>query len=92
MNTKVKTKSCHHKELVKLARIKGQIEGISRMIEDLRYCPDILMQIKAAKKALAAVENNILKTHLEHCVTDAMKSRSEKEINEKIEELLKVLS
>ncbi len=91
MTTKSRAKSCHHKELVKLARIKGQIEGISRMIEDLRYCPDILIQIKAAKKALVAVENNILKTHLEHCVTDAMKSRSEKEINEKIEELLKIL-
>lgn len=83
----------HKKELVKLKRAKGQIEGIVGMINENRYCPDILIQIRAAKSALQSVEHSILKTHLEHCVHDAFnaKSKDQKEINTKIHELVEMI-
>ncbi|MDR2098455.1 MAG: metal-sensitive transcriptional regulator, partial [Rickettsiales bacterium] len=55
----------HEKELPRLNRAIGQMEGIRRMIEARRYCPEILIQFRAVKSAIRAIENNILKTHLE---------------------------
>ena len=63
---------CHQSEIGKLNRISGQVEGIKKMIEDGRYCPDILTQLRAARAAIRTVEANILETHLQHCVTDAL--------------------
>jgi len=81
----------HKKELIKLKRARGQIEGILGMIEDNRYCPDILIQIRAAKSALQSVEHSILKTHLEHCAHDAIHSKDKKDINSKIHELVEII-
>lgn len=82
----------HSKELNKLKRARGQIEGIIGMIEDQRYCPEILIQIRAAKSALQSVEHSVLKTHLEHCVHDAFKSKGSRDIDTKIHELIKMMS
>lgn len=81
----------HEKELVKLNRAKGQLIGVIGMIEENRYCPDILIQIRAVKSALQSVEHSILKTHLEHCVHDAISAKNSKEIDIKIHELVKIL-
>ena len=80
--------SCHptHLEnLPRLNRISGQIEGIKKMIEENRYCPEILIQIKAVRSALRAVEGNILQKHLQHCVAQSFNSQEERE--QKINEL-----
>lgn len=85
------THPSHQKELVKLKRIKGQIEGILGMIEENRYCPDILIQIRAAKSALQSVEHSILKTHLQHCVHDVLHSKDTNEAHLKINELIDMI-
>ena len=58
--------------LRRLARIRGQIEGIQRMVSDERYCPDILQQSAAVHSALRAAEKVLLANHLERCVTHAI--------------------
>lgn len=75
----------HEKELSRLNRIIGQLEGIKKMIEGKRYCPDILIQLRAVRSAVKAVEGNILKTHLQSCVSQSFASENERE--QKIEEL-----
>ncbi len=79
-------------QLPGLSRIEGQVKGIKRMIEGRRYCVDILIQMKAAKAALHKVEQEILKKHMQHCLKNAVAAKNETEINEKIDELMKLLS
>jgi DNA-binding FrmR family transcriptional regulator len=62
------------KTLHRLSRIEGQVRGISRMIEDNRYCIDILHQLQAVKAALAKAESEILKNHAACCVAEAIAS------------------
>lgn len=81
----------HSDTLSALRRAEGQIRGVQRMIEQKEYCIDILTQIAAVKGALARVEKNILRRHFQHCVKDAMASRSEQDTNEKIEEIINLL-
>ena len=81
----------HDKELVRLKRAKGQIEGVVGMIEERRYCPDILIQVRAVKAALQSVEHSILKTHIENCVQDAASSNDPDSIEQKIAELIKIM-
>jgi CsoR family transcriptional regulator, copper-sensing transcriptional repressor len=57
--------------LKRLRRIEGQVRGIARMIEDDKYCIDVLTQVSAATKALEAVALGLLDEHLKHCVTEA---------------------
>lgn len=78
---------CHKDELKKLNRIGGQVEGIKKMIDDGRYCPDILTQLRAVRSAIHTVEANILESHLQHCVSDAMTSGNEQDAAQKIAEL-----
>ncbi|MEO5668127.1 MAG: metal-sensitive transcriptional regulator [Bdellovibrionota bacterium] len=78
----------HKPEIARLRRIKGQVEGVEKMIVERRYCPDIIHQIRAARAALASLEMGILETHLQHCVTDAIKSPSSSDRDKKIRELL----
>ncbi len=56
----------------RLARIRGQVGGIARMVEDERYCPDILQQFAAVHSALRAAEKELLLNHLERCATHAI--------------------
>ncbi len=75
------------KELNRLNRIGGQIEGVKKMVAERRYCPDILIQLRAIRAAVTALEATILETHLDSCVTDAFNSADEAEKKMKMEEL-----
>jgi len=79
----------HDKEIKNLNRIEGQIRGIKNMIEEGKYCVEILNQISAVKSALSSVEGKILKKHIRHCVKESI--TSDEDFDEKVEELLKVL-
>jgi DNA-binding FrmR family transcriptional regulator len=63
--------------LTRLARIRGQVEGIGRMIEEERYCPDILQQFAAVHAALRSAEKELLTNHLERCATHAISEGGE---------------
>ena len=78
----------HGAELKRMNRIKGQLEGVERMIIEKRYCPDIVIQIKAARSALKSLEANIVEGHMRHCVKTAIKSRNPLVVQEKLEEIL----
>lgn len=75
----------------RLNRVRGQIDGIEKMIDERRYCPDILIQLRAASKALESIEAEIMKTHIHGCVKTAMKSKDEKEVGSKIEEIMSLV-
>ena len=75
----------------RLNRVEGQVRGVSRMIEEYRYCIDILTQIRAARSALAGVEKELLKEHLEHCIVGAMVAGDEREQRKKASELIELL-
>ena len=76
----------------RLNRIEGQVRGIVRMIEEERYCIDVLHQMQAIKSALAKVEDAILKDHSATCVENAIASGNEKEQRKKFGELIDLLS
>ena len=78
---------CHSEELSRLNRVSGQVDGIKKMIDDARYCPDILTQLRATRSALKSIEANILQRHLGHCVSDAIESGNKKEQSKKLEEI-----
>lgn len=71
----------------RLNRIEGQIRGIAKMVEEDRYCPDILLQIAAAGESLRSTARVLLDSHVRHCVTDAIRSRDPKRTEEVYEEL-----
>ena len=81
----------HEETLHRLRRIAGQVQGVQRMIEDKKYCIDIITQIQAARSALRAVELQILRKHMSHCVSDAFASGSPRAAGEKMVELLRVM-
>jgi len=72
----------------RLRRIEGQVRGIEKMVEDDRYCMDLLTQIGAVSKALEGVALEVLDEHVRHCVKDALESGNKKAAAEKSEELL----
>lgn len=74
-------------ELSRLNRIAGQVEGVKKMINERRYCPDIITQLRAIRAAITAVEVNILDTHLEACVIEAFNSNNVKDKKNKMAEL-----
>jgi DNA-binding FrmR family transcriptional regulator len=76
----------------RLRRIAGQVEGIQRMIEQDRYCVDVLLQVAAARAALDQVGKLILGSHVETCVADAFASGRPRERKQKMDELLEVFS
>ena len=78
--------------LTRLKRIEGQVRGLARMVEDDRYCIDIVTQISAVRTALRRVEEEILRDHVAHCVEHAVASGSKAEQRRKIAELMDVLS
>ena len=80
----------HASEIKRLNRIIGQLEGVKRMIEERRYCPDILVQTRAATSAIRALESAILSGHLKHCVHHAMNSKSPSDAAAKIKELVEL--
>lgn len=82
----------HANQLERLGKIEGQIKGIRRMIEERRYCMDILPQIRAVHGGLRQVELGVLETHVSHCVQEAVESRDAESVRAKIDEVVKVLS
>lgn len=78
----------HNEQLAFLKKIEGQIRGIQRMIQEKKYCVDIITQISSIVGALRRVENEILKKHIEGCVAKALKGRSERDKKEKISEVV----
>ena len=82
----------HQDNIVALKRIEGQVRGVQRMIEDREYCIDILNQIHAVKGALARVEEKILQKHFRHCVTTAVTGKSEKQKQQKLDEILALIN
>lgn len=81
----------HTAELRRLKRIEGQIAGIGRMVEEGRYCMDILTQLRAARAALGKVEEQVLRAHAEHCVAQVVRSGSEREAQKKLDEVFEVI-
>jgi len=81
-------KTTHTTNLVALRRIEGQIKGVQKMIEDEKYCIDITTQIQAAINALHRVAEKVLAKHMEHCVVDALKGKSEQQKRQKIDEVM----
>lgn len=81
----------HKNCLSRLSRIEGQVRGIARMIEEERYCVDILTQLRAVKSALNKVETEILKDHADHCVAQAIKSGNAKNQKEKFNGLIELI-
>jgi DNA-binding FrmR family transcriptional regulator len=86
----------HHdaKSAVKkrLARVAGQVNGLSRMVEDDRYCIDIVTQISAVRAALRRIQDDVLSDHVAHCVEDAIKSGDADEQRAKVAELMDVFA
>jgi DNA-binding FrmR family transcriptional regulator len=77
--------------LKRLSRIEGQVRGLARMVEEDRYCIDVVTQISAVSAALRRVEEEILRDHVAHCVEHAIASGDTKEQRRKVAELMGVL-
>jgi DNA-binding FrmR family transcriptional regulator len=77
--------------LNRLNRIEGQVRGVARMVDEDRYCIDILTQVQAARAALAKVETELLKDHLGHCIEGAIVSGDKEEQRRKAAELIELL-
>jgi DNA-binding FrmR family transcriptional regulator len=77
--------------LKRLKRIEGQVRGLARMIEQDRYCIDIVTQISAVRTALRRAEEEILRDHVAHCVEHAIASGSRAEQRRKVAELMDVV-
>ena len=82
-------KSAH---LKRLSKIEGQVRGLSRMVEEDRYCIDIVTQVSAVRAALRRVEEDILREHIAHCVEHAITSGNADEQRKKVQELMDVLA
>jgi DNA-binding FrmR family transcriptional regulator len=74
-----------------LTRIEGQVRGLSRMVDENRYCIDIITQIAAVRAALRRVQEEVLRDHVGHCVEHAIASGNKAEQRRKIEELMAVI-
>ena len=79
------------KLLNRLRRIEGQVRGVARMVEDDRYCIEVIGQIQALRAALAKVETEILKDHLDHCIESAIVRGDKDEQRRKASELIQLL-
>jgi len=87
----MKHKTTHNENLIHLRCIKGHVRGIEKMIEEGKYCIDIVTQIHAVGRSLYKVSEKILTKHIESCVVGAFKGGSKKERTIKIDEITKVI-
>jgi DNA-binding FrmR family transcriptional regulator len=87
----MKQTTTHEEQLQYLRKIEGQVAGIQRMIQEKRYCVDILTQIRSIIGALYRVESDIFKRHLDGCVMQALKGKSDTQKQEKIEEIIELI-
>ena len=84
-------KTTHEENLARLAKIEGQVRGITRMVEEGEYCIDIITQVQAVQSALGAVARKIMGKHLDTCVTETLQSKSKADMDQKIKELMRVM-
>jgi DNA-binding FrmR family transcriptional regulator len=77
--------------LKRLGRIEGQVRGLSRMVEDDRYCIDVVTQISAVRAALRKLEEEVLRDHVGHCVEHAIAAGNKTEQRKKVAELMDVI-
>jgi DNA-binding FrmR family transcriptional regulator len=81
----------HEEELIRLRRIEGQIKGVQKMIEEKRYCVDILTQLSSIVGAIKGVEDNIVERHLKGCVQHSFIKGKSEDKAKKIDEVIEVL-
>jgi CsoR family transcriptional regulator, copper-sensing transcriptional repressor len=81
----------HSAQVPRLRRAIGQLEGVERMINERRYCPDIIQQLRAANSAVKSLEVEILKGHLCECIKNSAKKDGNAEFNKKLNELLELI-
>lgn len=86
-----KLKTTHKEEIVRLNRIEGQVRGVKKMIEDERYCVDILTQISSIQGAIKSVAENILERHLKGCVKQSFSIGDQEDRKRKVDEVIEVL-
>lgn len=87
----MKRENPDHRELLpKLNRAQGQLQGTMRMIEEQRYCPEIIQQLRATRKAIASIEASLLERHLRECVAQAANSKAKGHFDEKIQEIMRL--
>ena len=79
-------------KIKRLNRIAGQVHGIARMVEEDRYCMDILTQVQAVKAALARAEGKILRDHAAHCVSEAIAAGDAPATKQKLDELIELFA
>jgi DNA-binding FrmR family transcriptional regulator len=77
--------------LHRLRRIEGQVRGLQKMVEEDRYCPDILVQVASVQEALRGVGRNLMKNHLQHCATKVIASGKPKETAEMYDQVLELI-
>ncbi len=87
----MKQLTTHEEQLQYLKKIEGQVRGIQKMIQDKRYCIDILTQIQSIIGALHRVENEILKKHMNGCVVSSLMGKSEADKKNKIDEIIDLI-
>ena len=77
--------------LKRLKRIEGQVRGLQRLVEEDRYCADIIVQIASVQEALRGVGRSLMHNHLRHCATQAIRSGDEEQAGAMYEELLELV-
>ncbi|MBI4410613.1 MAG: metal-sensitive transcriptional regulator [Gemmatimonadetes bacterium] len=77
--------------LARLKKIEGQVRGLQRMVAEGRYCTDILTQVASVHEALRSVGKLLMRNHLEHCVTDALRSGSPRQAERTYQEVLELM-
>ncbi len=77
--------------LTRLRRIEGQVRGLQKMVEDERYCADVLMQVSSAQEALRGVSRSLLHNHLKHCATEAIVSGDPEKAEAMYDELMELM-
>ena len=80
-----------HAALTRLRRIEGQVRGLQRMVEEERYCADVLMQVSSVQEALRGVGRALLHNHLKHCATTAIRSGDSAQAEAMYEELMEMM-
>jgi CsoR family transcriptional regulator, copper-sensing transcriptional repressor len=76
------------RNLKRLRRIEGQVRGLQKMVEEERYCADVVMQVSSAQEALRGVSRSMLQNHLKHCATEAIRSNDPERASAMYDELL----
>lgn len=85
--TETRPYPAHTDQIARMNRIAGQMEGVKKMIEQNRACPDILIQLKAIRAAVKAVESKILQKHLQCCIGESLSGEDKEEKIKELQEL-----